>query len=145
MVPRVGLEPTRPCSHQILSLACLPIPSSGQIFYLMHISTHFSTILFIFLTLRITLFFLLLHYFSLLLYRLTWMINIFYSTSSFIYYALLTFFQYRLSFMYKYSHYECSLSHIRNTYFDIVLNNFCSHQILSFTPLRGASMSSGAG
>ncbi len=26
MVPKVGLEPTRDCSHQILSLACLPIP-----------------------------------------------------------------------------------------------------------------------
>lgn len=26
MVPKVGLEPTRDYSHQILSLACLPIP-----------------------------------------------------------------------------------------------------------------------
>ena len=33
MVPRVGLEPTWPWSHQILSLACLPIPSSGHILY----------------------------------------------------------------------------------------------------------------
>ena len=32
MVPREGLEPSRPCSHQILSLACLPIPSSGHIY-----------------------------------------------------------------------------------------------------------------
>ena len=29
-LPRVGLEPTRPYRHQILSLACLPIPSSGH-------------------------------------------------------------------------------------------------------------------
>lgn len=28
-VARVGLEPTRPCGHQILSLTCLPIPPPG--------------------------------------------------------------------------------------------------------------------
>lgn len=27
LVPRTGLEPVRPNGHQILSLACLPIPS----------------------------------------------------------------------------------------------------------------------
>ena len=31
MVPEVGLEPTRSCEHQILSLACLPIPSLRHI------------------------------------------------------------------------------------------------------------------
>jgi len=25
-VPKVGVEPTRPCEHTILSRACLPIP-----------------------------------------------------------------------------------------------------------------------
>ena len=30
-VPGVGLEPTRPNGHKILSLACLPIPPSGQL------------------------------------------------------------------------------------------------------------------
>ena len=29
MVPEVGLEPTRPCGHQILSLARLPFRHSG--------------------------------------------------------------------------------------------------------------------
>lgn len=29
MVPPVRLERTRPCGHQILSLACLPIPPQG--------------------------------------------------------------------------------------------------------------------
>ena len=29
-VPGVGLEPTRPKGHKILSLACLPIPPSRQ-------------------------------------------------------------------------------------------------------------------
>ncbi len=33
MVPKVGLEPTRDCSHQILSLACLPIPPLRHISY----------------------------------------------------------------------------------------------------------------
>lgn len=31
ILPRGGLEPPRPYRHQILSLACLPIPSSGHI------------------------------------------------------------------------------------------------------------------
>ncbi len=30
MVPGAGLEPARPFSREILSLLCLPIPSSGQ-------------------------------------------------------------------------------------------------------------------
>ncbi len=30
MVPRRGLEPPRPCGHQHLKLACLPISPSGQ-------------------------------------------------------------------------------------------------------------------
>ena len=30
LLPRGGLEPPRPYDHQILSLACLPIPSSGH-------------------------------------------------------------------------------------------------------------------
>ena len=32
MVPRAGLEPARPSGHQILSLACLPIPPPRHIF-----------------------------------------------------------------------------------------------------------------
>ena len=31
MVPWVGLEPTRACTHKILSLARLPIPPPGHI------------------------------------------------------------------------------------------------------------------
>ena len=30
-VPRTGIEPAHPCEYQILSLARLPIPPSGQI------------------------------------------------------------------------------------------------------------------
>ena len=30
MVPRRGLEPPRPCEHQHLKLACLPISPPGQ-------------------------------------------------------------------------------------------------------------------
>ena len=30
MVPKVGFEPTRDCSHQILSLACIPISPLGH-------------------------------------------------------------------------------------------------------------------
>ena len=33
-VPGVGLEPTRPNGHRILSPACLPIPPHGQMMYL---------------------------------------------------------------------------------------------------------------
>ena len=33
-VPRTGIEPALPCGNQILSLARLPIPPSGQAFYL---------------------------------------------------------------------------------------------------------------
>jgi hypothetical protein len=30
MVRRAGLEPARPCGQEILSLSCLPIPSSAH-------------------------------------------------------------------------------------------------------------------
>ena len=33
MVPKVGLEPTRPRGHQILSLACLPFHHFGLIYH----------------------------------------------------------------------------------------------------------------
>ena len=32
LVPEVGIEPTWPYGHKILSLACIPIPPLGQIF-----------------------------------------------------------------------------------------------------------------
>lgn len=32
VVPLVGVEPTRPCGHLILSQACLPVPPQGILF-----------------------------------------------------------------------------------------------------------------
>lgn len=37
-LPEVGIEPTRPCGHQILSLACLPIPSLRRDAIYIHLS-----------------------------------------------------------------------------------------------------------
>lgn len=37
LVPRTGLEPARPFGQQILSLSCLPIPSSWHPTYLIEI------------------------------------------------------------------------------------------------------------
>lgn len=47
VVPLVGVEPTRPCGHLILSQACLPVPPQGEFDWYISIIYHASVVRYI--------------------------------------------------------------------------------------------------